>query len=146
MLLGCKPGRTVSTCRLQLIALNLPYPPSINAYWLASGHRRYISKRGVLFRQAVADYVSEWNVSKLGDQPVMIHIVLQPRSKKLMDIDNCAKAILDSIEHAGVINSDVQVERLVIERGQTIKGGGCRVLIEVLPSDSSESSFPQGNS
>ena len=129
-----------------MIILDLPYPPSINNYWMTSGHRRYISKRGVEFRKAVWAYCLEWRVRKLGDQAVMVHIVLRPRSKKLMDIDNCAKAILDSLEHAGIITSDVQVERLVIERGQPVKGGGCRVLIEVMSSDSSELSLSQEGS
>jgi len=91
-------------------------------------------------------FCQEWRVRKLGDQAVMVHIVLKPRSKKLMDIDNCAKAILDSLEHAGIINSDVQVERLVIERGQPVKNGGCRVLIELLCADSLESSLSQEGS
>jgi crossover junction endodeoxyribonuclease RusA len=129
-----------------MIILDLPYPPSINNYWMTSGHRRYISKRGVEFRKAVWVFCQEWRVRKLGDQAVMVHIVLRPRSKKLMDIDNCAKAILDSLEHAGIITSDVQVERLVIERGQPVKGGGCRVLIEVMSSDSSELSLSQEGS
>jgi len=129
-----------------MIILDLPYPPSINNYWLTSGHRRYISKRGMEFRAAVWAYCLEWKIGKLGDQAVMVHIVLRPRSKKLMDIDNCAKAILDSLEHAGIINSDVQVERLVIERGQPVKNGGCRVLIELMCADSSESSPSQEDS
>ena len=129
-----------------MIILDLPYPPSINNYWMTSGHRRYISKRGIEFRTAVWAYCLEWKINKLENQAVSVHIVLRPRSKKLKYIDNCAKAILDSLEHAGIINSDVQVERLLIERGQPIKNGGCRVLIEVLPSDSSELSLSQEGS
>ena len=78
----------------------------------------------------------------MGSQSLMVHIILQPRNKKLMDIDNCAKAILDSLEHAGIFNSDVQVQKLLIERGEQVKGGGCQVMIEVIPSSSEEN--PQG--
>ena len=91
-----------------------------------------------MFRQAVAEYVIEHGVPKLGDQALSVHIVLRPRSKKLMDIDNCAKAILDACEHAGIFDSDVQVEKLLIERGLPMKNGGCVVLIEVIPSSSDE--------
>jgi len=125
-----------------MIVLDLPYPPSINNYWIASGHRRFISKRGVLFRQSVMEYVMDNEVPKLGEQSLSVHIVLRPRSKKLMDIDNCAKAILDACEHAGIFDSDVQVEKLLIERGLPKKGGGCVVMIEVIPSSSEEN--PQG--
>lgn len=78
----------------------------------------------------------------MGSQSLMVHIILQPRNKKLMDIDNCAKAILDSLEHAGIFNSDVQVQKLLIERGEQVKGGGCQVMIEVIPSSPEEN--PQG--
>jgi len=125
-----------------MIRLNLPYPPSINNYWIASGHRRFISKRGQEFRQAVWIECLQRRVPKLGSQSLMVHIVLQPRNKKLMDIDNCAKAILDSLEHAGIFDSDVQVQKLLIERGEQVKGGGCQVMIEVIPSSSKEN--PQG--
>jgi len=125
-----------------MIVLDLPYPPSINNYWIASGHRRFISKRGVLFRQSVMEYVMDNEVPKLGEQSLSVHIVLRPRSKKLMDIDNCAKAILDACENAAIFDSDVQVEKLLIERGLPKKGGGCVVMIEVIPSSSEEN--PQG--
>lgn len=125
-----------------MIALNLPYPPSINNYWIASGHRRFISKRGQEFRQAVWIECLQRRVPKLGSQSLMVHIILQPRNKKLMDIDNCAKAILDSLEHAGIFDSDVQVQKLLIERGEQIKGGGCQVMIEVIPSSSNENPDP----
>ena len=125
-----------------MIRLDLPYPPSINNYWIASGHRRFISKRGQEFRQAVWIECLQRRVPKLGSQSLMVHIILQPRNKKLMDIDNCAKAILDSLEHAGIFDSDVQVQKLLIERGEQIKGGGCQVMIEVIPSSSKEN--PQG--
>jgi len=46
-----------------------------------------------------------------------------------MDIDNCAKAILDSLQDAGVFDDDSQVWKLNIERGISKKGGGCIVMI-----------------
>lgn len=114
-----------------MIVLRLPYPPSVNNYWIASGHRRFISKRGREFKDAVWIYMLEHKIKKLGAEPVQIYIKLHPRSKVLMDIDNCSKAILDSIQDAGIINDDKQVQKLTIERGPMIKNGGCLVTIEI---------------
>jgi crossover junction endodeoxyribonuclease RusA len=114
-----------------MIHLRLPYPPSINAYWLTSGRRKYISKRGVAFKLAVQDYVIEHCIPKLGDVDLEVDVILHPRSKKLMDIDNCLKAILDSCQDAGIFDCDSQVQRLTVERGETIKFGGCQVFIKV---------------
>ena len=118
-----------------MITLYLPYPPSINNYWIASGHRRFISQRGRDFKADVSTYVIEQNIPKLGGVQVNIDIILRPRSKKLMDIDNCIKPILDAVQDAGVIDDDVQVVKLSIERGLIQKGGGCVVMIVPMSQD-----------
>jgi len=113
-----------------LIILYLPYPPSVNNYWITSGNRKFLSKRGREFKEQVAAYVIEKNVPKLGEMAVQIDIILRPRNKRLMDIDNSCKAILDSIQDAGIIDDDSQVWKLTIERGITHTGGSCVVMIE----------------
>ena len=113
-----------------MIKLKLPYPPSVNNYWMASGHRRYISKRGMEFKNEVRIYCLQHKIPKLGAHDVAVGIVIHPRSKLLMDIDNCSKAVLDSLEGAGIIDDDKQVTRLIIMRGGMVKGGGCTMYIE----------------
>jgi len=118
-----------------MIHLKLPYPPSINAYWLTSGKRRYISKRGVAFKIAVQDYVIEHNIPKLGDVEVEMSVIIHPRSKQLMDIDNCLKPICDSCQDAGIFDNDVQLSSILVTRGERIKGGGCQVFIRPRNTD-----------
>lgn len=113
-----------------MIILYLPYPPSVNNYWITSGNRKFLSKRGREFKEQVAAYVIEKNVPKLGEMAVQIDIILRPRNKRLMDIDNSCKAILDSIQDAGIIDDDSQVWKLTVERGITHTGGSCVVMIE----------------
>ena len=112
-----------------MITLHLPYPPSVNNYWIASGHRRFISKRGKEFKEFVEEYCKT-NVDKgFGGVDVRVTIILHPRSKILMDVDNCSKAILDSLQ--GILyEDDVQVQQLRIQRGHLKKGGGCTVILE----------------
>jgi len=132
---------------MSLIKLQLPYPPSVNNYWMTSGHRRYISKRGQEFKEAVRIYCLQHKIPKLGAYDVIVGILLHPRSKLLMDIDNCAKAVLDSLEGAGIIDDDKQVVKLIIMRGLMKKGGGCTVFIEKdTPSASLDASLPMVNS
>ena len=110
-----------------MITLTLPYPPSVNNYFLASGHRRYISKRGMDFKKAAAEACT--GLPSFQDQPVELSIVLHPRDKRLMDIDNCAKAICDSLQ-GYLYENDQQVWKLTIERAEKIKGGGCVVTVK----------------
>jgi len=110
-----------------MITVKLPYPPSVNAYYLASGHRRYISKRGMDFKKAVAEACK--GLPSFLDQPVELSVLLHPRDKRLMDIDNCGKAICDSL-NGYLYEDDQQVWKITIERAEKIKGGGCVVTVK----------------
>jgi len=112
-----------------MITLELPYPVSVNAYWLASGTRRYISKRGVDFKKRVAEIWGETGHTGFGDAPVELNVYLYPRDKRLMDIDNMLKCLGDSLQDAGCFTDDQQVWKITIERGAQKKGGGCQVTI-----------------
>ena len=121
-----------------MVILKLPYPPSVNTYWRRSRNATYISKKGQQFKRAVAEYVADTKVPKFGDAEIEVIIVIRPRSTNYMDIDNCAKAVLDSCQDAGVFDDDNQVWKLTIERGTPIKGGECVVIItnrEVVSDD-----------
>jgi crossover junction endodeoxyribonuclease RusA len=75
-----------------------------------------ISKEGRTFRQRVWDL---WFVEKyvfrrngFGKAPVRIDMVISPPDRRRRDLDNVLKAILDGIQHAGIIEDDAQVESL----------------------------------
>ena len=124
-----------------MLFLNLPFPPSMNTYWRNFRGRTILSPAGREFKAAVADYVVEYRVPKLGDSKLRISMVLFPRDKRKIDIDNRIKCVLDALQDAGVFNDDFQVDELSIVRGKPIKGGAIRVMIEQIEtSDSSESS------
>jgi Holliday junction resolvase RusA-like endonuclease len=60
--------------------------------------------------------------------------VLYPRNKRLMDIDNSCKAILDSLI-GFLYDDDSQIWKLTVERGEVIKDGGCKVTIALYKGD-----------
>jgi len=129
-----------------MIFLTLPFPPSMNTYWRNFRGRTIISPQGRAFKAAVADYVVEYRVPKLGDQKLRISMVLFPRDKRKIDIDNRIKSVLDALQNAGVFDDDFQVDELSIVRGKPIKGGAIRVLIEEISSSSSDENPPTGGS
>ena len=122
------------------LSLVLPYPPSVNTYWRNFRGRTILSPKGREFKAQVADYVVEYRVPKLGDSKLRISMVLFPRDKRKMDIDNRIKCVLDALQDAGVFDDDFQVDELSIVRGKPIKGGAIRVLIEVIDENTSPSS------
>ena len=120
-----------------MIFLTLPFPPSMNTYWRNFRGRMVLSQKGREFKAAVADYVVEYRVPKLGDSKLRISMVLFPRDKRKIDIDNRIKSVLDALQDAGVFDDDFQVDELSIVRGKPIKGGAIRVLIEEIDTSTS---------
>ena len=92
-----------------------------------------LSKAGRVFREEVQTIVIDKNIPKFGDKKLKITMILRPRDKRKVDIDNRIKAVLDSLEDAGVFDDDFQVDHLEMIRGEPLKGGLIRVLIEELP-------------
>ena len=79
------------------------------------------------FKKAVAEACK--GLPSFQAQAVELSIVLHPRDKRLMDIDNCGKAICDSLQ-GYLYDDDQQVWKLTIERAEKIKGGGCVVTVK----------------
>ena len=113
--------------------LELPFPPSLNTYWRSWRGRTVLSKNGRQFKTDVQDYIIEKNIPKFGTRKLKITMILRPRDKRKIDIDNRIKAVLDSLQDAGVFDDDFQVDHIEMIRGEQIKGGLIRVLIEELP-------------
>ena len=115
-----------------MIILNLPFPPSVNTYYRRGAHTTYMSKGGREYKAKVAEYIAESNTPKLGASRLSLEIVLWPKDKRKYDIDNRIKALLDSLQDAGVFDDDEQIDQINVYRGIGEHKGGCaRVLIWV---------------
>jgi Holliday junction resolvase RusA-like endonuclease len=79
------------------------------------------------FKSAVAEACKD--LPSFGDQPVEVSIILHPRDKRLLDVDNIGKCCLDSLQ-GYLYDNDQQVWKLTIERAEKIKGGGCVVTVK----------------
>lgn len=91
----------------------LPWPPSVNNYWRANGHARYISARGKAFRDEVVATVRP--LEPLTGR-LKVSIEAYPPTARRCDLDNLLKATLDALEHAGVYYDDGQIDTLQIVR------------------------------
>lgn len=98
-----------------MIAMELPYPPSVNSYWVHRQRGTFISDKGVAYRKAVK--VALWQAKVYQPMTGTIHMVLKlyPPDKRRRDIDNTLKAILDSLQHGGLMRDDCQVKKLEVE-------------------------------
>ncbi len=139
MSIGCTTfissgGGQCNTCYSDLMQhtqLILPWPPSVNNYWMSSGNMRYISKRGRVFRQAVAEECATQGAQSLEGR-LAVHVALFPPDKRKRDVDNVLKALLDACEHAGCYESDSQIDELHVVRQEIRTSGSCTILIYTL--------------
>jgi crossover junction endodeoxyribonuclease RusA len=113
-----------------MIVLTLPFPPSVNGYWRNINGRTLISAKGRAYKKAVAR-LAQWNyAAKQLESRLEVLVILHPPDRRKRDIDNSMKALLDSMQAAGVYLDDSQIDRLAIERGEIKKGGAVIVTIK----------------
>lgn len=117
-----------------VITLTLPYPPSTNTYYrsLRKGPmagRVLISEKGRNYREAVKRSVGFTHAAQNGR--LSVGITLFPPDRRRRDVDNCLKALLDSLTHAGVWDDDNQIKKLSIEMTDRIEGK-VEISIEVI--------------
>lgn len=99
---------------MPVIAIDLPFPPSVNALWrigkTRSGKRfMYRSKPYVSWlRQADGEWMAQKprGPFKTIDGAFRIQIKLSRPDKRSRDSDNYSKAPQDWLQHAGIIRND----------------------------------------
>jgi crossover junction endodeoxyribonuclease RusA len=114
--------------------LILPFPPTVNSYYLVVGGTRRgvkrISKAGRDFRVKIEEEV----VEQIGQAPLLhsrfaLRVILYPPDQRIRDLDNYMKALLDALTQARVWEDDSLIDQLLIYRGVVTQGGKTRILI-----------------
>lgn len=100
----------------------LPWPPTVNHYWMRSGNRCYIGSKGLAFRKAVLLCCNKKEMTFKPTSRLCVEIQAFPPDKRRRDLDNLLKATLDSLQHAGIYADDNQIDKLSIDRKELILG------------------------
>lgn len=125
-----------------VLTLELPLPPSVNHYWQSAVGRKvvvtrygrtqksfvrvFLSEAALKFRHSVIKTVAHLELKPITGR-VMIEVTHYPKTKAKIDIDNLQKGLNDALTHAGVWLDDSQIDKLIVTRGEVIKGGLCKV-------------------
>ena len=110
--------------------LVLPYPPSVNAYWRAVNGRVLLSREGRNYKRRAAIAALASGIHRLPlDVPVVVGIaVFRPR--RIGDLDNTCKAILDALAGVAYVN-DSQIVEIHARRYDDKANPRAEVTIEV---------------
>ena len=92
------------------IRLSLPYPPSAWDLYTGWGKTRRLSDEYRKWRDDAGWYIRGRNEPPLS-VPFALSIALK-RPNKRQDLDNRSKAVLDCLQHYGVIKNDNLCERV----------------------------------
>lgn len=117
-----------------LITLDM-MPPSVNAMYrsIVRGRRAtsIISEKGREWYAAAVPVLSGFDAMP-GGCPLSVEVTLYGPTRRRYDVDNRAKAVLDALTKAGVIEDDHLIDRLTLIRGPVVKGGRCEIKLEVI--------------
>jgi len=112
------------------IDIFLPFPPSINSFYSKTRNGLYISKKGSAFQQAgILSIKEQLGSIDIIDYKVHLSVVLYPKDKRVRDLDNYLKPLLDTITKSGIWMDDSLVDQLAIYRGAITSSGSCFVRI-----------------
>lgn len=106
-------------------------PPSVNHYKKPTARRGhiewYVTDEAKAFIQAVGLFSRNESV-RFEKYYVEIYLNLGPKAR--MDVDNCAKVVLDSLAKCGIIHSDAFVTDLAIHKRRAPESRTCITIWE----------------
>lgn len=119
------------------INLRLPYPPSINHYYVRTNKGMAIKPEGKWYRQQVGLLVAIARLPRkfLGNEKVQVTIHAFTPDRIPRDVDNILKCLLDALTDAHVWGNDKQVYDLHITKDYDIQKKG---YVEVTVSEIKE--------
>ena len=120
----------------QSVTIDLPYPPSANRYWRIFRNRAVLSAEATEYKRVAKGTAICCGVkAPSSDDLLSVVVVLHPKqkrdgtvSKTVIDLDNCLKVALDSLQGT-VYENDRQIVEIHAAYGEPKDGGGLTVSI-----------------
>lgn len=113
-----------------LCRITTDWPPSVNRYWRNNRGRTHIAKHGIDYREHVREEVFAECLERQLTGRLRVLIELYPPDRRKRDIDNTAKAILDSLQKSGLFVDDEQIDDLRIVRRELLPPGRAVITVE----------------
>ena len=115
-----------------MLRIELPYPPSINHYYLHTAKGVILGAKGKKYRHDAILLLHKHKGHFDSLKRLNIVIYVFPPDKRKRDIDNLTKCLLDSLQHAGIYVDDNQIDCLSIIRRNQVKDGCVQIWLSEL--------------
>lgn len=101
----------------------MPFPPSINHYYIRTPKGVFINKAANSFRNQVFLLSRKFIGCFTANDRLVVKVIFSAPNKRKFDLDNRLKGLLDGMQHAGIFPDDEQIDKLIVIRGEIIKNG-----------------------
>lgn len=101
---------------MDILRIEIPFPPSINHYYIYANNKVILSEKGKIYRRDVSFLCNRYRERCSKDMRLCVTINVFPPDKRKRDLDNLLKCTLDSLQHAGIYHDDNQIDMLTIIR------------------------------
>ncbi len=121
---------------MDILRFELPWPPSINHYYVHTANGIILGAKGKSYRRDVALLLHRFRESCTSEARLSLTINAFPPDKRKRDLDNIVKAVQDALQYARVYHDDYQIDMLTVIRRHQVKDGCIAIWIaECLSSE-----------
>lgn len=117
----------------------IPWPPTVNHYHQpikrGKGVRVIKGTKAKEYARQMETYLAGIGIANehiSESAKLSVHLVLHPPTLARYDIDNRTKGVFDALSNVNFYADDSQITKLVIEKGEKIKGGNVEVKVNIL--------------
>lgn len=139
---GEEPGTRCTVSPPRSLMLTLPYPPSANHFYSVARQRKVLSVQGQTY-QAVADkacLTQLVGVARPLTGRFALTVEVFPPDHRLRDADGPLKHTQDTLQRAGVLVNDSQIDEIHVYRRGVVAGGKIVLALTTLASPQEEHS------
>jgi crossover junction endodeoxyribonuclease RusA len=111
-----------------MIRFEMPYPPSINHYYVHTAKGVKLGDKGHKYRMDAVFLLHKYRGS-FKDKKIAVTINVFPPDKRKRDLDNILKCLLDAMEHANVYENDNNIDMLTVIRRHSVPNGAVQIWI-----------------
>lgn len=120
---------------MDVLRFELPWPPSINHYYLHTHNGVILGAKGKKYRRDVSLLLHRYRCAYSHEKRLSLTINAFAPDKRRRDLDNIVKAVQDAIQYARVYHDDCQIDMLTVIRRHVVENGALQIWISECSSN-----------